>query len=832
MPTTGESSNTFEQYWVNEAMMTSLNAGSSLWIENATGSQTSCTVPWVESGISLLSLAQTYGMTVAIQLPAALTDYGNSNYASLATNDYTNGLTTYNKDGQVAQGYVRVDTPLLSEQIYSDLLAMYNCFGQYSSWIGISQSSNAADLGGFDWYGSPGGPAGAGMHSMGSATIHDFLEDPEFYIPAGNDSATYNMATKEPKVSTLSVFYNINAYHLQQFNNFLSWEDYNQVQLALNLFYQHTGKRLVYIDYDHEGVDRIYNFPPSQVPALFNNITSVVLSGSQPCRPDSDTCVSSIMGNVNPSVGADTSFMFSPGQCSVDHQDATKQLLFDYMYLYPYSGAMTTGFQVDSTSTSCSGLENVKSNEFNVFSTFGSVLNRMDDVGSFYGVDNPSAPRVLLVYQSSGSDANLGGEVAQMLASADIDVMVTTDMNLTGIQLSEYNAILYRPYTGFDGNGGVLTSYAANAVNSYVKSGGGFVEIPSTLNAFWSASYWNTYFSGMFGVKANLIGGLLSGGTISVSQPSNEILKPYGSAVLAGGYEPGLAGGLVTGTLTYSSPASSVTTIIKSSLLGPEVWTNSYGSGRVVMLPGGSPLSNDYGFSSYDAYWTLVANAIMYAAKDDSLIPVLSYPSFQGGSLHESWDQSTMYSILGTPGKGVLAWFFTNKTSGDSISLELNAKDYGISTNGWIAIDTYDWAVVGQGTGGTIDLNVKIPFGWYPVYIFNKGSSGAALYSNAKLLTSKTSSTADTYQLTNTQGSSSWLVIQLSGAPTSATASTSGTISKISTLGSLATTTIGEHWTGSAWQSLTQTGWYYDSTNDLLYVHYEGGSQATITVDI
>lgn len=827
LPTTGESSLTFEQYWVNEAMMTSLNAGNSLWIENATGSQTSCTVPWMESGIALLSLAQTYRMTVAIQLPSALTDYGGNSYASLATDGYTNGLTTYNMTGQVAEGYVRVDTPLLSQQIYNDLLAMYHCFGQYTSWIGISQSSNAADHGGYDWAGT----TGPGEHSLGNQTIHDWLEDSEFYSPAGNDSLTYNMATKEPKVSTLSVFRNIQAYHEGQFNNFLTWNDYNQVQLALNMFYKHTGKKLLYIDYDHEGVDRIYSFPPTQVPVLFKNITSVVLSGSQPCRPTSDSCISSIMGNVDPSTGVDTTFMFSPGQCTVSGKDPTKQLLSNYMYLYPYMGAMSTGFQVDSTSTSCSGLENSKSNEFSVFNEAGTILDRMKDVGSFFGTENPGAPRVLLVYQQTGQDSNLGGEVAQMLGSMDVNVTVTSDMNLTGIQLSDYSTILYRPYTGFPDGGAVLTPYAANAVKEFVQDGGGFVAIPETLNGYWNSTYWNTYFATLFGVKASSVSGFVSGGTISVPKPSSEILMPYGSAVTAGGYEPGLSGGTSTETLKYASTSPSVTTIIKSSNLGPEVWTNTYGSGRVVMLPGGQQLSSDYGYASYDAYWTLVSNAIMYASKDDSLVPVLSYPSFYGGAQHEPWDQSTMYSILGTPGEGALAWFYTNKTGGDSISVQLNANAYHISTSGWIAIDAYDWEVVGQGTGGTIDLNVKIPAtGWYPVYILSKGSNGALLYSNSKLVTTKTSPASDAYELSSAPGSSSWLVVQLSSAPASVTSADTGVVPEMGTLASLATTTIGEHLTGSAWKLLTQTGWYYDSANDLLYVHYEGGSQIMVTV--
>ena len=829
IPTTGESASTFQQYWMNEAMRTNVNAGNAFWIENATGSTTSCTVPWRASAIALMSLANSYGIAIDFQLPAAMTNYGSSSYASLATDGYTNGLTTYNKLGQVAQGFLRVDTPLFSDQIYNDLIAMYNCFGNSPAWVGISQSANAADLGGYDW----GSPAGPGMHSMGSATIHDWLNNPYFYTSSGNDSETYNLSTKEPKVSTLSVFYNINAYHQQQFINFLAWNDYNQVQLAINKFYQHTGKKLVYVDYDHEGIDRIYSFPPSQMSVLFGNITSVVLSGSQPCRPNSESCVATMMGNVDPMTGAQTDYMYSPGQCSVNGVDPPKQTLLNYMYLFAYSGAATTGLQVDSTATSCSGLQNVNSNEFSVLNTYGLILNNMANLGTYYGVDDPTAPRVLLVYTPSGTDANLGGEVAQLLGSEDINVAVSTDMNLTGIQLSEYNAILYRPYSGMSGTGGVLSSYAANAVKSFVKGGGGFVEIPSTLNGYWSASNWNTYWASLFGVKATSVPGFISGGLISLLQPSNEILKPYGSSVLTGGYDPGSSGGLVTGTLTYASTSSSVSTIISSSLLGPEAWTNTYGSGRVVMLPGGSELSSKYGYSSFDAFWTLVSNAIMYATKLDSRIPVLSYPTFLGGINHEAWDQSTMYSLMGSPDSGLLAWFFTNKTNGDSISLQLNANDFHISTSGWIALDTIDWNVVGQGSGSTIDLNVKIPSaGWYPVYIFSKAKSGDPLYSNLALISSSTKSTSDSYTLNGPPGFSSWLVVASSSAPTSVTSGAGGALTHFSTLSSLDGTLIGDYWKANKWQVFTQGGWYYDSVNQLLYVHFEGGSPGSLTVDL
>ncbi len=840
IPVTHENDTVFQKFWLNEGMRSSLSAGSSFWVENATGSTTSCTVPWEARLVSLFALADKYGVTISIQVPPALTNYGDptpktSGYAYLATNGYKNQLTTYNRFGQVAYGYLRPDTPLLSNQIYNDLIAMNQCFGRYKSWVGISQSYNSADHGGYDWSGPALGNAGEGTHGMGTATIHNWLRSPFFYTPGGNDTATYNLVTDLPKVSPTSVYNNINAYHQQEFNEFLAWNDYNQVQLALNHFKAHTGRALVYVDYDHEGIDRIYGFSPDLVKTLFSNITSVVLSGSELCEVNQSSCISSIMSSLNPGLANDETYMFTPGQCSVTGIDVSKQTLHNYMFLYAYMGAMNAQLQVDSSQTSCSGLQNTGSNEFTLLSSYGVILNRMNNIGSFFGVENPRAPRILLVYQATGANANVGAGAAQFLASANFNVTITNDMNLTGIALSQYNTVLYRPYPGMTGGatGGVLTPYATAAVSKFVSGGGGLVSIPGNINALWSSSSWNKNWSSVFGVRASTLTGYLSGGAISVGQPGSPLLVPYGATVTSGGYLPGSAGGSSTGTLVYSPTTSSVNVVISSSNLGPEVWTNTYGLGKVVMLPGGSSLSTLYGMSSFDAYWTLVENALSFASNNGASGPAIWYPTFLGGTLHEPWDQSTMYSILGSTGNGVLVWLFTNKTGGDAISIRLNGPSFGISTNGWVEVDARDWNVLASGTGSVVSITATLPSkGWLPVYILSKAGSGQFLYSNLKYAQSNVGSNSVRYTFSGPAQFSSWAIVQLAAAPSSVVSSNTGKLAQYSTLTALNRTVVGMSWNGKSWQNLTQSGWYYDSPNGLLYVHFRSGSTTSITVGL
>src|SRR5207245_11109929 len=53
------------------------------------------------------------------------------------------------------------------------------------------------------------------------------------------------------------------------------------------------------------------------------------------------------------------------------------------------------------------------------------------------------------------------------------------------------------------------------------------------------------------------------------------------------------------------------------------------------------------------------------------------------------------------------------------------------------------------------------------------------------------------------------------------TANNTGIMLKYLTLKELNQTIVGMHWTGNAWQNLTQTGWYWDANHSLLYLHFQ-----------
>lgn len=84
--------------------------------------------------------------------------------------------------------------------------------------------------------------------------------------------------------------------------------------------------------------------------------------------------------------------------------------------------------------------------------------------------------------------------------------------------------------------------------------------------------------------------------------------------------------------------------------------------------------------------------------------------------------------------------------------------------------------------------------------------------------------------------SSQWLILKDSTSPSQIYANNTGVIPKYTTLASLNGTVIGERCTSTSndictsWKYLSETGWYFDSVNLLLYIHYVGGEAVEITV--
>ena len=196
-------------------------------------------------------------------------------------------------------------------------------------------------------------------------------------------------------------------------------------------------------------------------------------------------------------------------------------------------------------------------------------------------------------------------------------------------------------------------------------------------------------------------------------------------------------------------------------------------------------------------------------------------------------DASTGVSLTGGNGMPLLVWLYTNKSSPEAVSMTLSASTYQISPSGWIALSVQNWNVIASGSTNSISLT-NVPIGarsWNPVYIVSKPSAFGVVYSNLVVSGSAKTSQSLTYDMAGPHRLSSWLVTSSPMTPLSVTSTNTGTIPPASSLGALNNTFVGMRWTGGTWQNITQTGWYYDSHNGLLYVHYVGDNTVGVTVN-
>lgn len=191
----------------------------------------------------------------------------------------------------------------------------------------------------------------------------------------------------------------------------------------------------------------------------------------------------------------------------------------------------------------------------------------------------------------------------------------------------------------------------------------------------------------------------------------------------------------------------------------------------------------------------------------------------------------TNVTLIGGVGKPLLAWFYTNSSSGDTASIRLTPSLYHLSSR-CIAISVLTWSVVGRCDGNSLSLSIAIPDrGWNPVYVINDTATDLSpLYENLDLQSLSTSTSSATYAMGGPDHFSTWLVIDSSSPVSSVTTTTGGALQEYPSLSLLNRTTIGMQWIGGVWENLTQSGWFYDSTNSLLYVHFPMGVDTTVKV--
>lgn len=91
---------------------------------------------------------------------------------------------------------------------------------------------------------------------------------------------------------------------------------------------------------------------------------------------------------------------------------------------------------------------------------------------------------------------------------------------------------------------------------------------------------------------------------------------------------------------------------------------------------------------------------------------------------------------------------------------------------------------------------------------------------------------------TDSPPTSQWIILAYDSTPSSVSANNTGTIPQLGSLAILNATRIGLYCTlivndaCTSWSWLAQTGWYYDSANQLLYIHFLGGDPVVLSVSI
>ncbi|MDA4123766.1 MAG: hypothetical protein OK456_11355, partial [Thaumarchaeota archaeon] len=289
--------------------------------------------------------------------------------------------------------------------------------------------------------------------------------------------------------------------------------------------------------------------------------------------------------------------------------------------------------------------------------------------------------------------------------------------------------------------------------------------------------------------------------------------------------------------------------LLKDSNNNPIITTHSYGAGIGVSLEmpyarleysGNSPsFDGVQNGSPRDSFVSLLINAIFYAAHKSNMLPILWETSY---SQQQSWSPYLQFSVDGSPGSPVLVWASNNDTSSSPFDIHLNATFYGINTAGWVAINMLNLAVVASGTGSDIHIQTTVPpKEWLPIYILSDASNLQPIYSTAGITSKSVGASSASYTVNGPQSSSSWMVIN-SAAPVTAVSSTlTGSLTQEGSLSSLNGTQIGSTCTSitpsggnagacASFTNVVQQGWFYDQSDQTLYVHFQSGNAVTLSV--
>jgi len=638
------------------------------------------------------------------------------------------------------------------------------------------------------------------------------------FILAASDSTikTYN---------TKTLYNEINSYESSDTNiypdgSWATFQDYLQSQIMYNLtqFFQgYSGKAFTW----YTGMPlNIEDLVPgiNQSDVLFSDSGTGGPIGCGPlttCSGDPNFWLDDASDHLNDILSAPYQPNWLPwssfGNTGDNQGGLTPQDMTDYYLLdLPMTARSTLSFNDLSFLASAHGINDMT--QMAPAQTYGSLLQRMQFNGNYFGYQK-NAVKVLWI----GGDLGLPEEF--ITGAVNLTVSSVQDSNQTRFgNLNQFNVIIGSPNSA--------TTSWQQRIKAFVRNGGGVIS--TALSS-------SSYVSYIYGFNMTTPTSTTNSLTIA---KSSAITNPYTSI----SYHPYW---LRYKTVPVANETPTV--LVQDSNGNPVIAYNNYGSGIAVDLElpqvSMTALGNALTFNGFqygsprDSYVSLLINAIFFAAHKSNMLPILWETSYSG---QQNWSPYLQYSIDGSPGLPVLLWLSSNDSSTSNFDLHLNATFYDLNTNGWIAIDMQNMQVVAKGSGSDVHITTTVPpHAWMPIYIMNDTSSTAnlqPLYSTASIISSSSSGSSETLSLNGGLNSSSLLITSANAPVTSVSSSLTGTIPSYPSISSLNATKIGYYCTSissgacSIWSAYNQQGWYYDSTNDLLYVHFNSGDPGTLTI--
>ncbi len=538
------------------------------------------------------------------------------------------------------------------------------------------------------------------------------------------------------------------SYPLEGWNQFLNYEqaqinyDLTQMMSALagRTFMWFTGL-------DTNVIESIPNFNPKYVLTQAEGAGGGFGCVSQPhCggvegywTGDADEKIESILSMPNQTNVIGWSSFGAPGDNvgGVTPEDLNQQ----YLVELPQLATDSTLTANDWSFGSSTGLNNFTQTA--PMEAFGTILNRMDYTGGYYGTST-STLKVLWIETSSDEAVP-----AYLESVANVRLDSDSDSNLTQFgNLQQFNVIV---------NPSAIESITASAVSriiAYVKAGGGIAE--DSPPAAWEDN--------IMGLSPKNSGCCSAPYTVLAG---NKITEPYTSLP---GYAP-----YWDGSFTKMSNESATFDVTDANGY-PVVSSNNYYSGRGVFV------SMDRARLQYDSfgdsYMTLLMNGILYAAHQDSKIPAVWTTTY---ATKQPWNQ-LVYTVDGSVGHPLL-WVSSNSSSSQVFDIHLNATFYGI-TGSWIAINMQNMSVIASGSGSDIHIRATVKaFDWLPIYIISRPGDLQPVYSTSSITSSSVSSSGGQYATSGPHSASSWLILSMASLPMSVTSSKSSeSLSAFSTL--------------------------------------------------